>query len=313
VKRVAIVYLSYTGNTLRIAEAIRRGAGALVERTDMMPLRQTNPKALKDYDLIGIGSPVRLGKMPAELSRFVAGMKSLEGKHCFVFNTHAALPVDFMRMAVTTLRDKGLTVIGFKNWYCAVYLPYVPKPYFTDGHPDEIDLKEAEDFGREMVGRSKGIRNGDIGLVQELPEGVLYDEIYGAKMTGSLPPEVMEARAQGFSIDMEKCTRCNYCVELCPTGSIDFSSDRPAFRQCDQCWLCEQTCPQGAISFNYPPLHKSHNVVVAKRFVPALKRAELAGRFRPLVKPEDVGWETPPYVTKKPPRFIVVSDNKDNR
>jgi hypothetical protein len=23
---------------------------------------------------------------------------------------------------------------------------------FTGGHPDEIDLKEAEDFGREMVG-----------------------------------------------------------------------------------------------------------------------------------------------------------------
>lgn len=304
--KAVIVYLSYTGNTLQIAEAIGRGISQLLDRCDMVRLRETDPKDLAGYDLIGIGSPVRLGKMPAELSRFIENMESLEEKHCFVFNTHAALPVDFMRASVTALTLKRLLVIGFKNWYCAVYLPYVPKPYFTDGHPDEVDLREAEEFGREMVKRSRRIGQGEIGLIQRLPEGELYDEIYGARMTGSLPPEVMKARAQGFAIDMEKCDRCNYCVEICPTGSIDFSSDPPVFHKCDQCWLCEQTCPQGAISFNYPPLHKSHDIVIAQRFIPALKRAELAGRFRPLVKSEEIGWETPLFVTKKPPRFKIV-------
>jgi ferredoxin/flavodoxin len=301
-----IVYLSYTGNTKQIAEAIYRGMSMWMDQCDMVRLRKTDPKDLIGYDLIGIGSPVRLGKMPAELREFIAGMNSLEGTHCFVFNTHAALPVDFMRESVTALREKGLVVIGFKNWYCAVYLPYVPKPYFTDGHPDEIDLIEAEDFGREMAERSQRIHNGETDLVQELPEDGLYDEIYGARMKGELPPEVMKARAQGFSIDMVKCIRCNYCVELCPTNSIDFSVTPPVFHKCDQCWLCEQTCPESAISFNYPPLHKSHNIVVAQRFVPALKRAEEMGRFRPLVRPEEVGWDTPLYITKNPPRFKIV-------
>ena len=227
--KAIIVYLSYTGNTLQIAKAIKMGIAPLIEETDMVPLRQTDPKILTGYDLIGIGSPVRLGNMPAELKRFISGMEPMGGKQCFVFNTHAALPVDFMRTCVAALRETGMTVIGFKNWYCAVYLPYVPKPYFTDGHPDAIDLREAQDFGREVVFRGRKIKAGQTDLVPQLPEGPRYDEIFGARISGSLPAEVMAARAQGFAIDLDKCTRCGYCVELCPTGSIDFSSEPPVF------------------------------------------------------------------------------------
>jgi ferredoxin len=274
----------------------------------MVSLRRTDSGGLAGYDLIGIGSPVRLGKMPAELKEFIDNMGYLKGKHCFVFNTHAALPVNFMKDAVTSLRELGLMVIGFKNWYCSVFLPYVPKPYFTDRHPDQIDLREAEDFSREMVDRSRRILNGETHLIQELPEGELYNEIYGAKSTGDLPVEVMQARSQGFTIDMSKCIRCGYCEVLCPTHSVDITGDT-VFQKCDQCWLCEQTCPVGAISFNYPPLLKAHNIVIQKRFIPSLQVAEQKGRFRPLVRPEEVKWELPPFVTKNPPRFKVIDDD----
>jgi ferredoxin len=304
-----LVCLSYTGNTEQICRAVLEGMSPLLEKCEMVSLRQANPEILKGYDLIGICSPVRLAKMPVELQQFIGAMEGLTGRHCFVANTHAALPAGFMRDCVSALREAGLTVVGFKNWYCSVYLPYVPKPYFTDGHPDAEDLEEARRFGREMVERSQKIKNGQLDLIQKLPEGQEYDDIYGGKMSGGqLPAEVMQARAQGFKLDSQKCIHCNFCQELCPSRSIDFQNELSIFGKCDQCWLCEQTCPAGAISFNYPPLHKSHNVVVMKGFVPHLQRAAAAGRFRPLVRDEDIGWETPLFKTHNPPRFKIVDE-----
>ena len=305
--KAILVCLSYTGNTWQIGEAIKKGMTPLVEKCDLVSLRQTDPAKLAGYDLIGIGSPTRLGKMPAELQEFIDNLGYLRGKHCFVFNTHAALPVNFMKDAVNALTDIGLIVIGFKNWYSSVYLPYVPKPYFTDRHPDQIDLKEASEFGRGMVHCHLKVLNGETNSIQKLPEGELYTEVYGAKSTGDLPAEVMQARAQGFTLDKNKCTKCGYCEVLCPSHSIDITGD-PVFSKCDQCWLCEQTCPAGAISFNYPPLLKSHNIVIQKKFIPHLKVAEEKGRFRPLVRNEEVQWDKPPFVTGNPPRFKVVDD-----
>ena len=55
------IFLSYTGNTKQIAEAIHRGMGPFMGQCDMVRLRETDPKEFGGYDLSGSGSPVRLG------------------------------------------------------------------------------------------------------------------------------------------------------------------------------------------------------------------------------------------------------------
>ena len=177
-----VIYFSQTGNTKTIAEAIHAGMSDLSEQCDIARLQDISTEDLTGYDLIGLGAPVWHRREPANVMNFIEyTMDLLEGKHSFAFCTHGLLPGRFMARVVSIMTQKGLTVIGWNNWYCSVTMPEKPKPYFTDGHPDEIDLAKAADFGREMAEHSLRIHSGEKELIPELPRGHDYDELYAGR------------------------------------------------------------------------------------------------------------------------------------
>ena len=79
----------------------------------------------------------------------------------------------FFPSVIPKLKKRGLTVIGWADWYGHNWGPiHNPTPYGTDGHPDDIDSREAEEFGREMVWRSQRIYAGEISLIPREPTPV---------------------------------------------------------------------------------------------------------------------------------------------
>ncbi len=313
-----IVYSSQTGNTKKIAQAIHAGMSQLVEQCDIVPLKEINTRDLTGCDLIGLGSPVMHGAEPPYMRAFIEGIISLERKHSFVFCTHGALSGDYISRVVSALRSKGSTVIGWNDWYGNVSLPYMPKPYFTDGHPDDIDLKEAEDFGQEIAERSRRISRGEIRLVPTLPEGIDYDRLYG-RFPRKWPQYLEKSRTFEFKINTEKCTQCGLCADNCPRQSIDFSISPPTLgTNCERsfyerCWLCEQICPEGAIEVDWEPVHKALRRYfqplgrkhLSRQIFRASELAEAEGRFRRLVPEKDVGWDTPWYKVSGRPRIVI--------
>lgn len=50
-------------------------------------------------------------------------------------------------------------------------------------------------------------------------------------------------------VDMEKCTGCGICVDVCPVSSIELNENKVVIGDdCVGCGQCEQECPNGAIT-----------------------------------------------------------------
>ncbi len=308
--RSIVIYFSITGNTKKIAQAIHSGmrkASQPGEKCEIARLRDIESPDLANYDLIGLGSPVMVLRELGNVTHFIEEtMKNVDGKHGFAFCTHGALPGYYLARVVPAMVQRGLTMIGWDDWFCSAYFPDIPKPYFTDGHPDAIDLKEAENFGREMVERSRRIYQGETQLIPTFPKGREYDELYNllqpTKEMMETMKEVFTAEATPFKVNTEKCKypKCTFCIDNCPMDAIDFSVSPPVFNvSCERCFLCEMACPHGAIEFDYEPLHAAHWSLVPP-LQESLEMFEARGRFRRLVPLEKIGWDTPFWTFKKP-------------
>ena len=175
-----IIFFSQTGNTKKIALAIQKGIIAQTGQCDIKSLKEATAADWLDYDLVGIGSSTwsscpnpRLIYMVKELP------EEVKGKHAFFFSTHGILPGRVVHRGVKPMLDKGLTVLGWKDWFCGASLPGHLKPWYSDGHPDEIDLAEAEAFGKTMAEHSQRVNDGWVEIIPKLPTPEAFDQFYG--------------------------------------------------------------------------------------------------------------------------------------
>jgi len=199
-----------------------------------------------------------------------------------------------------------------------VYMPGMPKPYYTAGHPDEQDFAEAEAFGREMAENSPRIKAGETELIYPDPE--MNDKVFEQAMICS-NMLLCPTNPQGaFYRNPEKChyPQCHVCMDNCTMGYIDLSADPPRFGnrgfQCDDCHECSycfMICPFGAVETDDPgqfEREKSHRHF---NFEVMLDRDEAEGKFRRLIPVEKVGFDTP-YVFWHPDRPYLKVPKEDD-
>jgi len=199
-----VVYYSATGSTGKIAKAIHRGMKSVME-CDVAPIKKMDPKKIARYDVVAIGGPIWYFRETANLRNYVYNMPRMDGKLCIPFCTHGTNPDGFFYSLSTQILKKGFTIIGWGDWYGgASHVLHQPSPYLTDGHPDEIDLQEAESFAKEMAGRAKKIYAGEKNLIPEIPTGADADSLWapqgfgeGRGMGNGMPGGMPSAGVQG--------------------------------------------------------------------------------------------------------------------
>ena len=182
--RGVVVYYSATGSTGKVAGAIYRGMKSVID-CDVAPIKKIDPKKMAEYDVVAIGGPVWYFRETANLRLFVTRMPDMAGKLCVPFCTHGTNPDGFFFSLNQVMQRKGLTVIGWDDWYggCSHVL-HQPSPYFTDEHPDEIDLQEAVAFGKAMAERAHRIYAGEKGLIPEIPTGTDAESLWASRGFG---------------------------------------------------------------------------------------------------------------------------------
>ena len=248
--KCVVIYFSQTGNTRKVAEAIQRGVAQAAGGCDLLEIRQADALRMRGYDLIGLGSPV-MGAEPGNVSDFVNKLRFVGGKHAFTFCTHGTSAGFFFPSIYPKLKRAGLVVLGHADWYADCFLLHMPQPYPTAGHPDEIDLQEAEDYGLQMTMRSMRVAGGETELIPPAPPELPPRKPSEA---GVAPPPVIGQFSNLLRYDRSACLYpgCSLCIDNCPTSGIDLSVDPPLLaKPCIDCEFCARRLP------HWSPRHAS--------------------------------------------------------
>jgi flavodoxin/Fe-S-cluster-containing hydrogenase component 2 len=279
--KVLIIYFSQTGNTKKIAETIRKGILKSNNTCEITQIKKVDVNILENYDLIGIGTPTFFYREPRNVNNFIQDLKETKRKHCFIFCTHGSLIGNTFYYMNEELTKKGYIVIGTFDSYGYSSLQFYPEPMHTEGHPDEIEFKEAEGFGENICDISKKVQNGDISLI---PKFDLISNTWWNKQSEQLSPEFLRKVSPKFVINEDVCTKCLACEENCPVDAIDIEANPPEIQkeECISCYYCEQACPVGAIKTDWTQFAKISRGNLP-RYIEELEKAEKQGKFRPYV------------------------------
>ena len=284
--KILIVYYSQTGNTQKIARAIRDGMREEGHAVTLKFLKKVAYDELEAYDMVGLGSPVWY-EMPPNVRRFVEEMPPQAGKLAFSFCTHGTMPDLYFPLAVPRLMNKGFRVVDWRDWY----------------GPDAADLEGAKDWGRKVCQRAERVRGGEMDLLPQAP---------APNMTPMHANAAIDHLGGFHNVhdrlvrDPEKCLypKCHICMDNCTMGYIDlaaqpqrYGSRGDACDDCHGCTYCELLCPTGAIHPAVPyeeaaPVGQEHGSAL---FETVLSRAEEEGKFRRLIPAAEVGTKTPYY------------------
>jgi flavodoxin len=141
-----IIYKSvHHMNTEKVAKAMGEVLSAKLAQPE-----EIDPASLAEYDLVGFGSGIYMGKHHKTLLD-LAGRLPQQNKAAFVFSTCGS-GKNQQKVLLETLRQKGFTIRG--EFTCAGFDTFGPFKLvggLKKGHPDGKDLEDARAFARGLL------------------------------------------------------------------------------------------------------------------------------------------------------------------
>jgi flavodoxin/NAD-dependent dihydropyrimidine dehydrogenase PreA subunit len=245
IRKVLIATFSQTGNTIRIAEEISKGLHSMGCEVDYHSINGKQLPDMRDFDIIGIGTPVYFFRPPFIVSDFVNSLPDLKGKSFFVFTLYGTLPGDAGNYIRRKLRKKHGRDIGYFRCHGADYfIGYLKRGYlFSPEAPSNYEIVSAQRFGKVVIWRYEST----------IDETEKYDPyinpVYAIERLAT-SRQSSKYLYKLFKVN-DQCNSCGICINSCPTHNITGDPDtlRPIWHdQCLLCATCELKCPLDAIT-----------------------------------------------------------------
>lgn len=169
--KILITYYSGTGNTEKVALAIKDGITG--HEVDLFSVKDVDPTSLSSYDLIFLGSGIYGFNVSRKVTTLIKKASSIPNKMAY-FYTHESQkswPKAFLSVN-KILKNYNCTILG--EFDCcgenlvekaqeqreAMYSRMTPEEKeqaeniylnFVKGHPDQKDLENATNFAKEIL------------------------------------------------------------------------------------------------------------------------------------------------------------------
>lgn len=246
IKTVWAVYFSPAGSTKNIAvssgKLLAAELGADFKEIDFtLPAAREETYHFSQEELVIFAMPVYAGKIPNKMLPYVKDGFSADGSALIALSVFGNRAFD---NALSELR----AVLENSGFICAAGAGLASRHVFSKilgkNRPDSNDGALLNEFLKNISAALKSSAN--VPHAEDFP-GDADAAYYTPLGTDSKPAKFLKAKPK---TDMNKCTDCKICANVCPLSSISFDTVNEVPGICIKCQACVLKCPENAKYFD---------------------------------------------------------------